>query len=185
MLGFTDAIRTVEEIVDKGIARSIGISNAQAQTIYDITCYNRHPLSVLQIEHHPYLVQSSLIALCKEHDIMVTAFSSFGPQSWLELPPAFRERAKNITLSFDVKPVKTAASRLNVTPAQVLLRWATQRGVAVIPKSVNVDRLKENLDVVEFDLTGEEIEAISALDKGLRFNDPAVFLIERPLRIFA
>jgi len=176
--------QALEEIVDSGIAKSIGISNAQAQTIYDITTYAKHPISSLQIEHHPYLVQPDLIELAKEQKIVVTAYSSFGPQSFLELPEAFRKRTNNLSSLFDAEPVKKAAERLNKTPAQVLLRWATQRNIAVIPKSNNVNRLKQNLEVTDFELKKEETEAISALDKGLRFNDPG-FYLHKPLRIFA
>lgn len=175
----------LEELVDTSVAKSIGISNASAQLLYDMQSYVRHPISALQIEHHPYLVQPELIQMVQENNIAVTAYSSFGPQSFLELPPAFRERAKDVTLLFDATPVKDASKRLNVSPAQVLLRWATQRGIAVIPKSNNVNRLKQNLDVTSFDLTSEEIEAISALDKGLRFNDPGFYLKNKPIRIFA
>ncbi|KIW77101.1 hypothetical protein Z517_09547 [Fonsecaea pedrosoi CBS 271.37] len=178
--------QALEEVVDQGIARSIGISNAQAQLLYDIQTYARHPISSLQIEHHPYLVQRELVELAQEEKIVITAYSSFGPQSFLELPPAFRARAKDTPLLFDAEVVKKAADRVSKTPAQVLLRWATQRNIAVIPKSNNVDRLQQNLDVGagSFDLTGEEIEAISALDRGLRFNDPG-FYLHKPLRIFA
>lgn len=176
--------QALEEAVDMGVARSIGISNAQAQTIYDIQTYARHPLSSLQIEHHPYLVQPELIKMAQENNIVVTAYSTFGPQSFLELPPAFRERAKDIPLLFDVGAIKNAARRVGKSPAQVLLRWATQRNIAVIPKSNNVERLKQNLEVTDFDLNSEEMAAISALDKGLRFNDPGFYLHE-PLRIFA
>ena len=72
--------------------------------------------------------------MTQENGITITAYSSFRPQSLLELPPAFHERAKNVTLLFDDPIVKAAASRLGVSPAQVLLRWATQRNIAVIPK---------------------------------------------------
>ncbi|KAF1812252.1 D-xylose reductase xyrA [Eremomyces bilateralis CBS 781.70] len=174
----------LEEIVDSGIAKSIGISNANAQTLYDLQTYARHPISALQIEHHPYLAQPELIAMAQENNIAVTGYSSFGPQSFLELPEAFRRRTKDITLLFDVEVVKNAAQRTSKSPAQVLLRWATQRNIAVIPKSNNVNRLKQNLEVTDFDLTKEELEAISALDKGLRFNDPG-FYLHKPLRIFA
>lgn len=176
----------LEEVVDAGVARSIGISNAQAQTLYDIQTYARHPISCLQIEHHPYLVQAELVELAQEHGIAITAYSSFGPQSFLELPPAFRARAADVPLLFDVDVVKKAARAHGKTPAQILLRWATQRNIAVIPKSNNVHRLQQNLEVGEgsFDLTAEEIEVINALDKGLRFNDPG-FYLEKPLRIFA
>jgi D-xylose reductase len=69
--------------------------------------------------------------------------------------------------------VVAAAKAHNRTPAQVLLRWATQRGLAVIPKSSNPERLTQNLDCCSFDLTDKEIKAIAELDQGLRFNDPA------------
>lgn len=178
--------QALEQIVDTGITKSIGISNAQAQTLYDIQRYARHPISSLQIEHHPYLVQSDLVELAQEEGIVITAYSSFGPQSFLELPPAFKARTQDVSLLFDVDAVKTAATRVGKTPAQVLLRWATQRNIAVIPKSNNVDRLQQNLEVGtgSFALTQEEIKAISALDKGLRFNDPG-FYLHKPLRIFA
>ena len=116
---------------------------------------------------------------------LVFAYSSFGPQSFLELPPAFRERAEDITLLFDAPVVKRASDRLGVTPKLVLLRWATQRGIAVIPKSNNVGRLKQNLEVLEFELKDEETKGISGLDKGLRFNDPGFCLPNHPIRIFA
>ncbi|KXT03460.1 hypothetical protein AC578_1618 [Pseudocercospora eumusae] len=174
----------LEEIVDAGIAKSIGISNAQAQLLYDISSYARYPISSLQIEHHPYLVQAELIELAKELGIVVTAYSSFGPQCFLELPEAFRERAKDVPLLWDVGAVKKAAERSGRSPAQVLLRWATQRDIAVIPKSNNVGRLKQNLEVTDFDLTESEIKEIAALDKGLRFNDPG-FYLHAPIRIFA
>ncbi|KIW15988.1 hypothetical protein PV08_06039 [Exophiala spinifera] len=176
--------QALEEVVDAGIAKSIGVSNAQGQTIYDIMAYARHPISSLQIEHHPYLVQPSLTDLARENKIVVTAYSSFGPQSFLELPPAFRERPQQVPLLFEAEPVKKAAERTGKTPAQVLLRWSTQRHIAVIPKSNNVGRLQQNLEVTNFDLTDDEIKAISALDQGLRFNDPG-FYLHKPLRIFA
>ncbi|KAF2119599.1 NADP-dependent oxidoreductase domain-containing protein [Lophiotrema nucula] len=176
---------SMEELVDSGIAKSIGVSNFQAQLLYDVQTYAKHPISSLQIEHHPYLVQPNLIRMAQEHNIVVTAYSSFGPQSFLELPEDFRNRAANVDLLFDAEPIKSIASKHRVTPAQVLLRWATQRNIAVIPKSNNKARLAQNLDVLGFDLTKDEIKAISALDKGLRFNDPGHYLPNHPLHLFA
>ncbi|KAL1647393.1 hypothetical protein SLS58_002721 [Diplodia intermedia] len=171
----------LEQIVDEGVAKSIGVSNFSAQLIMDLLTYNRHPLSALQIEHHPYLVQPELIALAQENKIAVTAYSSFGPQSFLELK---MQRAEDAPLLFDHDVIKSIASKHNVTPAQVLLRWSTQRGVAIIPKSNSKDRLKQNLEVNGFDLAKEEIESISSINKNLRFNDPGYYL-DKPLRIFA
>lgn len=176
---------SLETAVDQGIARSIGVSNFQAQSLYDMFTYAKHPVSSLQIEHHPYLTQPGLINMAQTHSIVVTAYSSFGPQSFLELPPDFRQRAADVALLFDAEPVKKIASKHNKTPAQVLLRWATQRNIAVIPKSNNKDRLAQNLDVTNFDMSKEELDSISALDKGLRFNDPGHYLPDHPLHIFA
>lgn len=121
------------------------------------------------------------IQLAKENEIAVTVYSSFGPQSFLELE---WKKAYDTELLFENAAVKAAASAHGKTPAQVLLRWATQRGLAVIPKSNNPRRLIENLDVNSFDLTKEELDAISALNRGLRFNDPEDYL-KNPIRLFA
>lgn len=121
---------SLEQLVDSGIVRSIGVSNFQAQMLYDMMTYAKHPISSLQIEHHPYLVQPELIKMAQENGIAVTAYSSFGPQSFLELPPAFSKKAKEISLLFHASPIKTLAEKYGVTPAQVLLRWATQRSAS-------------------------------------------------------
>lgn len=172
----------LESVVDQGIARSIGVSNFQAQAIMDLESYARHPISSLQIEHHPYLVQPELIALAQEMKIAVTAYSSFGPQSYVELQSPRANVSKPL---METDTVKKIAEKHGKTPAQVLLRWATQRGVAVIPKSNNQGRLAQNLDVLSFDLDKAEIDDISGLDVGLRFNDPGFYLTNKPLRIFA
>jgi D-xylose reductase len=118
---------SLEAAVDQGIAKSIGVSNFQAQSLYDMLTYVKHPVSSLQIEHHPYLTQPGLVSMAQTHGIAITAYSSFGPQSFLELPPAFRQRAADVALLFDAEPVKKISSKHSKTPAQVLLRWATQR----------------------------------------------------------
>jgi D-xylose reductase len=111
----------------------------------------------------------------------VTGYSSFGPLSFVELQSKTALDAPSL---FEHEVVKSVAKAHKKTPAQVLLRWATQRGLAVIPKSNDPDRLLQNLDVNSFDLTSAEIEAISGLDRNLRFNDPEVFL-KNPIQLFA
>ncbi|KAF7558717.1 hypothetical protein G7046_g5449 [Stylonectria norvegica] len=175
----------LETIVNNGTARSIGVSNFSAQSIYDLQRYARHPISALQIEHHPYLAQPQLVALAQENNIAVTAYSSFGPQSFVELPGIFSQRTHGAEPLLDAAVITGLAEKHGKTPAQILLRWATQRGIAVIPKSNNPGRLEQNLDVLGFDLAEEEVVSISALDRGLRFNDPGFYLPNHPLRIFA
>ena len=71
--------------------------------------------------------------------------------------------------------VREAAARHGKTPAQVVLRWGVQRGTAVIPKTSRPERLRENLAIFDFELTADEMNAISALNRNRRFNDPGVF----------
>ncbi|KAK3111496.1 D-xylose reductase [Teratosphaeriaceae sp. CCFEE 6253] len=173
-----DTYHAMEELYDEGLIKAIGISNYNGALILDVERYAKHMPQCLQIEHHPYLVQKDLVELCKSRKIAVTAYSSFGPQSFVELDMA---SAKNTELLFDNKTVKSIAEKHSKSPAQVLLRWATQREVAVIPKSNNKDRLAANLDVCAFDLASDEIESISALDRGLRFNNPLNYGVPTPI----
>ena len=160
----------MESLVDKGLAKSIGISNFNGQLIMDMLRYAKIPPATLQIEHHPYLTQESLVNFAKENKIAVTAYSSFGPQSFIELD---MQQAKDTPLLFDNPIIKSIADKHSKTAAQILLRWATQRDVAVIPKSNNQDRLLQNLEVTGFDLSQGELDEISGLNKDLRFNEPS------------
>lgn len=159
----------MEALVDAGLARSIAVSNYNGALMLDLLRYARVKPVVLQIEHHPYLTQERLLTLCRENGIAVTAYSSFGPQSFVDLDMEF---AKGIAPLLQHEAVKKVADAHGKSPAQVLLRWATQRGLAVIPKSQSPGRLEQNMDVTGWDLAEEEIKEISGLDKGLRFNDP-------------
>ncbi|KAI8628288.1 NAD(P)H-dependent D-xylose reductase [Xylariaceae sp. FL1651] len=162
-----DMVQTPEN--PDGFIKSIGVSNFHTQLIYDLLSYAKIPPSVLQIEHHPYLTQPELIKMAQENNIVVTGYSTFGPQSFLEMNHA---GALNTKPLFEVDFVKNIADKHGKTPGQVLLRWCTQRGIIVIPKSNSVNRLKQNLESCTFNLSDAEIEQISALDKGLRFNAP-------------
>jgi D-xylose reductase len=159
----------MEDLVHKGLAKSIGISNFQGSLILDLLRYAKIRPATLQIEHHPYLVQPTLLTLAESEGIAVTAYSSFGPQSFIELE---FQNAKDTPVLFEHPTITKIAEKYKKTPAQVLLRWATQRGLAVIPKSNNQDRLKQNLEVTNFDLDKSELDAISGLDRNLRFNNP-------------
>lgn len=170
----------MESLQETGLAKSIGISNYNGALILDLLRYAKRKPQTLQIEHHPYLTQPALLNLCKAEDIAVTAYSSFGPQSFLELE---FQSAKDAGLLLEHPVITKIATKNGKEPAQVLLRWATQRGVAVIPKSNNQGRLKQNLEVTGFDLPEADIKEISGLEKGLRFNNPVDYGV--PIPIFA
>ena len=135
----------------------------------DLLRYAKIVPATLQIEHHPYLTQEGLVKYAQSQGIVITAYSSFGPQSFLELD---MQRAKDTPLLMDNATVKKIAEKHGKTPAQVLLRWATQRDIAVIPKSNNPGRLAQNLDVTGWNLDKSELDEISGLNQNLRFNDP-------------
>lgn len=167
----------MEEIHQSGRAKNIGISNFNAMLIMDVLRYAKVHPAVLQIEHHPYYVQQDLIDFCTSQKIAVTAYSSFGPMSYIELDQVL---AKDTAPLLEHETINKIAKEQNKTAAQVLLRWATQRGVAVIPKSNNEGRLKQNLDCCSFDLTEEQMKTISGLDKDLKFNSPENYGIPLP-----
>jgi D-xylose reductase len=162
----------MEKLVDEGLCRSIGISNFACVAILDLLRYARIRPATLQIEHHPYLVQKALIDYCKSEGITITAYSSFGPQGYIEMD---LEHAIETPHLFQHNVIKEVANAHGKTPPQVLLRWATQAGIAVIPKSDTLEMLLDNLDAKGFDLTEEEIKKIDGLDRGLRFNNPLVY----------
>jgi len=167
----------MEQLVDEGLAKNIGISNCQGSLILDMLRYARIPPQVLQVELHPYLTQEALVDLCKTFGITMTAYSSFGPQGWIELG-----MDKGMGSLFTQDFVVAAANKYKKTPAQILLRWASQRGIAVVPKSNNKERLIENLDS-EFEMDEADIKQISTLNCNLRLNNPVE--IDPRLAIFA
>jgi len=176
---YSETWKAFEELVDEGLAKNIGVSNVSGSLLVDIHTYARYEPQVLQIEHHPYLTQEPLVKYVKDVlGMAITGYSSFGPQSFVELGA---DKGVPSLLKHDV--VAKIAQARSRTPAQVLLRWATQRGIAVIPKSNDQGRLVQNLAVTDFDLTPQEIAAISSLNRNIRFNDPAD--IDPRLAIFA
>ena len=151
--------------------------------------YARIEPQVLQVELHPYLTQQPLLNLAKTLGIAVTAYSSFGPQSYVELgfkgnvKPLFEQdsvvkaaRTREKGLSFPVCCSMVTGTKAGIEPAQILLRWATQKGIAVIPKTNEPSRLLSNLDCTSFDLTEAEMQSISGLNIDFRVRSSAGYL---------
>jgi D-xylose reductase len=160
----------MEELVKKGLVKNIGVSNFNISLIRDLLSYASIRPAVLQVESHPYLVQPKLLKFCKGEKIEFTAFSPLGAPSYVPLG-----MAKESDSVLEQPVVRKIATRLGKTPAQVVLAWGINRGTSVIPKSSRVERLKENLASQSIQLTDADIQAISALDRNQRFNDPGVF----------
>ncbi|KAI5458072.1 NADP-dependent oxidoreductase domain-containing protein [Mariannaea sp. PMI_226] len=172
----------MEDLVEKGLARSIGISNFQSQTIYDLLKYAKIRPATLQVELHPYYQQPELIRLAKNEGIVLTAYSSFGPTGFIELN---MDRATSASPLMEHEVFTTIAKKLNKTTAQVLLRWATQQGLAVIPKTSRPNVMAENLDCCSFDIPEEDMKRIAKMDLNLKFNQPTNYFDTEALHIFA
>lgn len=160
----------MEELVSEGLVRKIGVCNYNTALIHDLMAYARTAPSVLQVESHPYLTQEKLIRTAKDYGMEVTAFSPLGALSYLELDMAGKG---DIVLKEPV--VEEIARAHGKTPAQVVLRWNVQRGLSIIPKTTKPERMRENLALFDFELSSDQMQAISGLNRNRRFNDPGVF----------
>lgn len=162
--------RAMETLVESGLVKNIGLCNVNCQMLRDILTYSKISPAVLQIESHPQLTQEKLLRFCREESIAVTAFSPLGAESYYSLDMA--DPSESVLQNAAVKEIAAAHGK---TPAQVVLRWGVQRGIAIVPKTSQIDRLKENLDLFDFELTDQQMDQIAALNKNRRFNDPGHF----------
>ena len=162
----------MENLVNKGLVRNIGVCNFNTAGLRDILSFCTIPPAVLQVELHPYNQQQLLVRFCEEEGIVVTGFSPLGSSSYVEL-----DMAKKTDSCMLEEVVKTIASAKGKTPAQVLLRWGIERKMSIIPKSTKVHRMKENIDILDFSLTKEDMDQLNSLERGRRFNDPGDFTL--------
>ena len=163
----------MERLVEKGLVKSIGVCNYNSALLHDLMSYANIKPEMLQIESHPYLTQDNLIQLAKDYNIPVTCFSPLGALSYVSLDMA--SASESILEKSKIKKISEDTGK---TPAQVVLRWGLERGTAIIPKTVKLDRLKENIAIFDFELTNKQVDIISSLNCNRRFNDPGIFCKE-------
>ena len=147
---YREAWKALVEVRERGLARSIGVCNFTAQHLKDIIDATGVTPSVNQIELHPYFPQAQMRAENERLGIRTEAWSPLG-----------KRRAP-----FEEPPVAKAAQAHDVTPAQVILRWQVQLGNVPLPKSATPERQRTNLDIFGFELTEQEMDAITALGQG-------------------
>uniref|UniRef100_A0A336KNX9 CSON008193 protein n=1 Tax=Culicoides sonorensis TaxID=179676 RepID=A0A336KNX9_CULSO len=166
--------KVMEEMVNKGLTKYIGISNFnqnQIQRVID-NCTIK-PVN-LQIEMHLYLQQTELLKFCHENDITITAYSPLG-SSGIEKLYQGTNVEKTVPKLMENPAVVKIAKEHGKTPAQVLLRFLLQNRVAPIPKSTDPGRLRQNLDVFDFALTDKEMEVLRKEDRNIRVCDFGFF----------
>jgi diketogulonate reductase-like aldo/keto reductase len=165
------AYKALERLYADGKVRAIGVSNFMPEHLDRLLEAAEVVPAVNQIEIHPYFQQRGLIDCNAELGILNQAWSPIGGITF------YRDGGSGSTLDDPV--ISEIASAHDKTPAQVMLRWHIQQGRSVIPKSVNPERIAENFNVFDFDLSSEELARIDSLDTGLRGGpDPESITIE-------
>ncbi|MET1249280.1 aldo/keto reductase [Sporolactobacillus sp. STCC-11] len=156
---YKDTWRAMEHLYREGKVRAIGVSNFQIHHLEDLLNEAEVIPVVNQVERHPRLTQEPLRAYCEQHGIRLEAWA----------PLMVGELLQNAT-------IRMIAEKYGKSAAQIILRWHVQGGVIAIPKSVNEDRIQENGQIVDFELTTEDMAAINALNQDHRTGpDPDNF----------
>lgn len=172
-----DTWHAMEECVDKGLVKDIGVSNFSKKKLQELVSQARIKPSVNQVELHPYLQWNELLEYCQSEGIHLTAYSPLGSMD----RQASMRRTDEVPILQDAKIAKIASQYTTTdpqsgdtkpaTPAQILLAWALTRGTSVIPKSVSEHRQAENLAAADIELLPKDMETIAQMDRHYRYID--------------
>ncbi|XP_062509301.1 aldose reductase A-like [Corticium candelabrum] len=171
----TETWQKMESLVDKGLVKAIGVSNFLVSEIQEILGSCRIKPAVNQIEVHPYNTSIPLVEFCHTNGIAVTAYSPLANQYFLtEVDPnnTRRPNTKDMTPLLQHPVVTKISEAHKKTAAQVLIRYVIDRGMTVIPKSMRLERIKENYDVFDFKLTEADVGELNAMNVNFKLVDP-------------
>jgi diketogulonate reductase-like aldo/keto reductase len=167
----TGAYQALERLLADGKVRAIGVSNFMPEHLADLLKATSVVPAVNQVELHPYFTQPAVQQADTDHGILTQAWSPIGGITF------YRGTGKS---ALQDPAILAIARDHGKTAAQVMLRWHLQRGRSVIPKSVRPERIAENFDVFDFDLTASELDTLDALDTGVRGGpEPASMTLEK------
>lgn len=165
--------QAMEPLVDAGLTRHIGVSNFSLTKLQALVEAAHQPPEMNQVELHPYLQQTDLLKFAQEHNVFLTGYSPLGSS---DRPDSLKAEDEPVLL--EDPTIADIAAKHAATPAQILLSWAIQRGTAVIPKSVNPERIEQNLAAAEVTLDDADMGAIAALDRHRRYVDGSIWVVE-------
>ncbi|XP_025831663.1 aldose reductase [Agrilus planipennis] len=159
--------KAMEKSLKDGKIRALGVSNFNAMQVKKLYENSEIKPSVLQVELHAYLQQKDLRATCKELNIAITAYAPLGsPHAKSHFIEKYNYNKTDFPDILGHPVVKELAEKYNKTTGQILLRHLVQQNVIIIPKSSNPERIKQNIDVFNFELSPEDLERLNALDRG-------------------
>lgn len=167
--------KNFENLVKKGLTKSIGVSNYNVQLLMNLLTYAEIKPVVNQVEYHPFLVQEGLYKFCKQNGIYIMAFNSLCKGVYCK---------KQVNLLEESQLTKIAEKHKK-SVGQVALSWAVSQGMIVIPASSKPERVRENLESASLVLDEEEITEISKLNKNIRLCDSTVLNFASGVDIFA
>lgn len=165
--------QAMEELVDIGLCRHIGVSNFNTKNLTALLDSARIRPEVNQIELHPYLQQPEMFRLCQTEGVVLTAYSPLGST---DRPERLKTPGEPILLQDPV--ILAIAEKHAATPAQILLSWLLHQGAVAIPKSTRKERLKENLAAERITLSSEEQQHIKGLDLHRRYYKGEIWALE-------
>lgn len=160
----------MEECLEAGLTRHIGVSNFNSTKINELLKSCKHAPEMNQVEMHPYLPQNDLVEFCKKHNIHMTAYSPLGSGD----RTSSSKKTNEPNMMAD-ETVKELAEKLKVSAAQILIAFTVNRGIVVIPKSVNQDRIKQNLEAASIEFEPSDMKILEEINKDYRFIDGSLF----------
>ena len=150
-----ETFQALEELVNEGKIRSIGVSNFTINHLKDALEVSNIPISINQVEFHYKLQQYELLEFCQKNNIVVEAYSPLARGEFLE-----------------DSTILSLTQKYNKSPSQILLRWLIEKNIVVIPKSTHKSRLQENINIFDFELSEEDHELINSLNENKRIVVP-------------
>jgi len=167
--------RGMEAVLEKGLVKNIGVANFPVMLLHELLSQAKIPPLINQCEAHPYLQNTKLVQYCNARGVQFQAYSPLGT-------PGYKESDEPNILEDPV--LQKIAAQHNVSPSQICLAWALQRGTSVVCKSSSPGHQRSNLDAQHITLSEDDMKQIGQLDRGYRFFRPEEWWGERALAVF-